>query len=34
MAARHVGGRRLVQEHQPIRIELGLRLEPGLAGRS
>jgi hypothetical protein len=32
IAARHVGGRRrLVQEHKPIRIELGLRVEPRLA---
>jgi len=28
------GRRRLVQEHQPIRIEFGLRREPRLAGRS
>lgn len=32
IAARHVGGSRgLIQEHQPVRIELGLRLEPRLA---
>lgn len=34
VAARHAGGRRrLIQEHQLVRIELGLRLEPRLAGR-
>lgn len=32
IAARHVGGsRRLIQEHQPILVELGLCLEPRLA---
>ena len=32
MAPRHLGGgARLVDEHQPVRIEPGLALEPGLA---
>ena len=33
VAPRHVGGSgRLVQEHEPVRIELGLRLKPSFAG--
>lgn len=35
IAADHAGvGRRLVQEHETVRIELGLRLEPSLTRRS